>query len=88
MFLPRDYLVSLGANIPPSKPSTSSTPPPTTDEPMREPSPEPEPEEEESEVELDNEGVIGGCHGVNGGGMLATRHTFIKQTAVAPFHKR
>lgn len=35
---------------------------------MREPSPEPEPEEQESEVELDNEGVIGGCHGVYGHG--------------------
>ncbi|KAG0715081.1 Hsc70-interacting protein [Chionoecetes opilio] len=49
--------MTLGANLPPMD-STSSSPTPPKDEPMREPSPEREPEEEESEVELDNEGVI------------------------------
>ena len=54
----KDYLVSLGANLPEAaKPKEEKKAP----EPMpaAEPEPEPEPESEESDVELDMEGVIG-----------------------------
>ncbi|KAK3864206.1 hypothetical protein Pcinc_030090 [Petrolisthes cinctipes] len=50
----KEYLVSLGANLPLPKSSTSTTPP--KDEPMKESTPEAE--MEESDVDLDNEGVI------------------------------
>ena len=59
----KDYLVSLGANLPDAPKATAGeekkkTPEP---EPMPEEEPEPEPESEESDVELDMEGVIGKC---------------------------
>lgn len=56
----KEWLLSLGASVPPPPPNESSEEKCQTEETKEErvPSPTPEPESEESDLEIDNEGVI------------------------------
>ncbi|KAK8725149.1 hypothetical protein OTU49_010722 [Cherax quadricarinatus] len=56
----KEYLHSLGANIPSAGSSFKTSPPPFNEPPMQDSTPEPtvQEEDEESDVELNNEGVI------------------------------